>query len=117
MAPVAKAPLSPSAGLLLFLAPPPAHIHVHNSIALTAQAVSNAAVRATWRRSMRMLSMILMARKASGDSGTGVSQLIFPEIQDSFTFDSLPRPPRKRSPHRPTNTKKAGLKPAFSSRM
>ena len=91
MAPVAKAPLSPSAGLLLFGPRPPAHIHVHNSIALTAQAVSNAAVRATCRLSMRMLSMILMARKASGDSGPGVSRLIFLGIQDSFTFDSLPK--------------------------
>jgi hypothetical protein len=29
-----------------------------------------------------------MTRKASGDSGERVSHLIFPEIQDSFTFDS-----------------------------
>ena len=62
--------------------------HVHNSSALTAQAAKRAIVSATCTPSLRMLSIILMTRKASGDSGRRVSKLIFPGIQDSFTFDS-----------------------------
>ena len=67
------------------------HNQAHNSMALTAQAAKRAIVSATCTPSLRMLSIILMTGKASGDSGDRVSNLIFPGIQDSFTFDSLPR--------------------------
>jgi hypothetical protein len=45
-------------------------------------------VSATCTPSLRILSIILIARQPSSDSGKGVSNLIFPGIQDSFTFDS-----------------------------
>jgi hypothetical protein len=58
-----------------------------------------------------------IAGKASGDSMQGVPELIFREIQDSFTFDSgfdsLPAAGvAARAPREP-ESQKAGIKPAF----
>jgi hypothetical protein len=62
--------------------------HEVSSSTFTAQATSNAAASTVCTPSIPVLNNAFMAGKASCDSSSGVSNLIFPVIQDSFTFDS-----------------------------
>jgi hypothetical protein len=73
--------------------------HEVSSNTFTAQATSNAAASTVCTPSIPVLNNAFMAGKASCDSSSGVSSLIFPVIQDSFTFDSgLPTGgPRERT--------------------
>jgi hypothetical protein len=64
---------------------------------LAAHAASRATVSAMCTRSTEVSKVVLMTTKTSGDSRPGVSHVIFPAIQDSFTTQGL----RGLGPKRP----------------